>query len=61
MARVIKSLMHRDRQRGLSTGERKMLHNARQVLLSEIVLAKGGDYRAVEARVDTAMMRNPAV
>ena len=43
------------------SGERKMLHNARQVLLSEIVLAKGGDYRAVEARVDTAMMCNPAV
>ena len=61
VARVVKALMHREHRRGLSTGERKMLHNARQVLLSEIVLAKGGDYRAVEARVDTAMMRNPAV
>ena len=29
VAYVIKALMHRDRQRGLSNGERKMLHNAR--------------------------------
>ena len=29
VAYVIKALMHRDRQRGLSDGERKMLHNAR--------------------------------
>lgn len=60
VARVIKSLMHRDRQRGLSTGERKMLHNARQVLLSEIVLSQGKDFRAVETRVDRAMMQFPA-
>ena len=59
VARVIKSLMFRDRQRGLSTGERKMLHNARQVLISEIVLAQGQDYRDVEAQVDQAMLRSP--
>ena len=28
VARVVKSLMHRDGARGLSTGERKMLHSA---------------------------------
>ena len=36
---VIKSLMLRDRQKGLSTGERKMLSNAKQILISEIVVA----------------------
>lgn len=41
VAQVVKSLMFRDRQRGLSTGERKMLANAKQILISEIVLANG--------------------
>lgn len=40
LAEVVRNLSHRDRERGLSTGERKMLDNARQILLSEIILAK---------------------
>ena len=36
---VVKSLMLRDRQKGLSTGERKMLSNAKQILISEIILS----------------------
>lgn len=40
VARVVKSLMFRDKTRGLSTGERKMLNNARQILVSELVMAK---------------------
>ena len=55
VARVIKSLMTRESRRGLSTGERKMLHNAKQILISEIVLSQEADYREVEARVDQAM------
>ena len=38
---VLKSLMLRDRSKGLSTGERKMLSNARQIFISEMVMAKG--------------------
>lgn len=56
VAKVIKSLMRRESRRGLSTGERKMLHNARQILLSELVLAEGAEYSEVEVRVDEAMM-----
>ena len=41
VARVIKCLMLREAERGLSTGERKMLHNAKQIFISEMVLAKG--------------------
>ena len=55
VARVIKSLMHRDMLRGLSTGERKMLHNAKQIIISEIVLVEESDYRDVERRLDLAM------
>ena len=46
----------RDGERGLSTGERKMLHNARQILLSEVVLAEDVEYADAEARVNAAMM-----
>ncbi len=59
VARVIKSLMYRDRQRGLSTGERKMLHNARQILLSELVLSQRTGYEDAEARLDEAMRQMP--
>lgn len=59
VARVIKGLMHRDLRRGLSTGERKMLHAARQILLSELVLSEHEAYDVMETRVDRAMMQSP--
>lgn len=40
IACVVRNLIIRDREKGLSTGERKMLNNAKQMLISEIVLAK---------------------
>jgi len=40
VAEVVRNLSLRDREKGLSTGERKMLENARQILISELVLAK---------------------
>ena len=55
VASVVKGLMQRDRERGLSTGERKMLHSAKQILISEIVLSESSSYEEVEARLDTAM------
>ena len=57
VARVIRALMHRENRRGLSTGERKMLHNAKQIMISEIVLSEKADYKDIEARVDRAMMQ----
>lgn len=55
VARVIKGLTIRDQNRGLSTGERKMLHSARQILISEIVLSKSVSYEAVEEELNTAL------
>ncbi|MDR0325520.1 MAG: CarD family transcriptional regulator [Oscillospiraceae bacterium] len=52
VARVVKSLSARDKQRGLSTGERKMLHSAKQILISEIVLAQSVEYADVEQRIN---------
>lgn len=56
VARVVKGLMHRDSTRGLSTGERKMLHSARQILISELVLVLGCDYEEAEARINGALV-----
>jgi CarD family transcriptional regulator len=55
VAAVVKGLMCRDMDRGLSTGERKMLHSAKQILISEIVLAESSSYEEVENRLNAAM------
>ena len=55
VARVIKGLTIRDQKRGLSTGERKMLHSAKQILISEIVLSKSVSYESVEEELNTAL------
>lgn len=52
VARVVKGLMLRDSKHGLSTGERKMLHSAKQILISEIVLSTGNGYEEVERRIN---------
>ncbi|MEL7658801.1 MAG: CarD family transcriptional regulator, partial [Bacillota bacterium] len=36
-----RSLSQRDREKGLSTGEKKMYDNAYQILVSELILAEG--------------------
>ena len=46
VADVVKSLLRRERSRGLSAGERKMLLTARQVLLAELVAASGKEEEA---------------
>ncbi len=52
VAEVVRNLSLRDRERSLSTGERKMLENARQILLSELELAKNMDEAKVEELVE---------
>ena len=55
VARVVKGLALRDTDRGLSTGVRKMLHSAKQILISELVLSQNTSYEDVEARINTAL------
>ena len=43
LADVVRNLMLRNYEKGLSTGERKMLDNAKQIFISELVLAKNLD------------------
>jgi len=51
VARVIKGLLEREVGRGLSTGERKMLRSAKQILLSELVMAQNKTYPEMESRL----------
>lgn len=55
VARVIKSLAHRDNERGLSTGERKMLRTAKQILITEMVLSIGRNYQEIEEQVNLSI------
>lgn len=55
VAAVIKSLVYRDNERGLSTGERKMLHSAKQIFISELVIAQSIAYEEAEQRLYSAI------
>ena len=55
VARVVKGLMTRDTEKGLSTGERKMLHSAKQILISELVLSQKKSYEEVETRINAVL------
>ena len=53
VAEVVKSLMIRDKEKGLSTGEKKMLNNARQILISELVLVKNSTPQEIESIIES--------
>ena len=55
VGKVVKSLMCRDTERGLSTGERKMLHSAKQILISELVIALDLDYEQIEKQLSISI------
>ena len=55
VAFVVKGLMLREQKRGLSTGERKMLHSAKQILISELVMCQSSSYETVEAQIQQAL------
>jgi len=52
VAEVVKNLSIRKREKGLSTGESKMLDSARQILISELVLAKDIEEDVAEGIID---------
>jgi CarD family transcriptional regulator len=55
VASVVKGLMARDQNRGLSNGERKMLHTAKQIFISEIALSTGLTYSEVEGKISASI------
>lgn len=52
VADVVRNLSYKQKEKGLSTGEKKMLNNAKQILVSEIVLAEHASENEVENLVE---------
>lgn len=52
VAEVVRNLVLRDQEKGLSTGERKMLDSARKILISELVLAREIEEEKAESLID---------
>lgn len=52
VADVVRNLTFRQKSKGLATGEKKMLSNAKQILVSELVLAEAMTKEQVEVLID---------
>ena len=52
IADVVRNLSFKQKEKGLSTGEKKMLTNAKQILVSELVLAEHSNKDEMEEMVD---------
>ena len=57
VAGVVKMLMCRDKEKTLSSGERKMLVSAKQILISEIMLSKNVSSDNVENKLEKIIDR----
>jgi CarD family transcriptional regulator len=55
VAEVVRDLWRRDRSRGLSAGEKRMLSKARQILVSELALAEKVDEPSAEVLLDEVL------
>jgi CarD family transcriptional regulator len=55
VAEVVRNLSIRDKDKGLSAGEKRMLSRARQILVSELTFALDVDEEAAEKRLDEAL------
>ena len=55
VAEVVRDLRRREQDRGLSTGEKRMLSKARQILVSELALAEKKEESEAEALLDEVL------
>lgn len=53
VADVVRNLSYKQKEKGLSTGEKKMLNNAKQILVSELVLTEHATQDEIEQMVDS--------
>ncbi|NLK44355.1 MAG: CarD family transcriptional regulator [Tissierellia bacterium] len=58
IAVVVRNLLKMDMEKGLSTGEKKMLSSAKQMLLSEMVLVSEYDMEKIEELIVEAVTNN---
>lgn len=55
VSEVVRDLWRRDQDRGLSAGEKRMLAKARQILISELALARKVDEGKASAELDKVL------
>ena len=55
VAEVVRDLWRRERERGLSAGEKRMLAKARQILVSELALAENTNEDKAETILDEVL------
>ena len=55
VAEVVRDLWRRERERGLSAGEKRMLAKARQILISELALAEKTDDEKASSLLDEVL------
>ena len=55
VAEVVRDLWRRERDRGLSAGEKRMLAKARQILVSELALAENVDEERAEQMLEEVL------
>ena len=60
VANVVRDLMIRDRDRGLSSAEKKMLSNARQILISEMCLSTSVCEDEISSMIDSITLDETA-
>ncbi len=56
VSEVVRDLWRRDKDRGLSAGEKRMLANARRILVSELALAEHTNEDKAEAILDEVLV-----
>ena len=55
VAEVVRNLGIRDREKGLSTGERRMLENAKQILTSEMAMVEKRSTDDISRTIDSIL------
>lgn len=55
VAEVVRNLSIREREKGLSAGEKRMVIKARQILVSELIYATSGTEEKAEAMIDKVL------
>ena len=58
IADVVRNLSFKQKEKGLSTGEKKMLYNAKQILVSELVFAENSTQNEVEELKKSSSLLN---
>lgn len=58
IADIYRNLSLRNREKNLSTGEKKMLLNAKQVLISELALSSNQTFESIEERIENKLDEN---